>query len=146
MIRDDVVMADDVKVYEPVNLYGCFLEQGVSVGAFTEIGSGVRIGARTRVGAHCFIPAGVIVEEDCFISPGVQVSNDRHPEDRDHAWQPDRVLIKRGATIGMGCIILSGITIGERAFVAAGTLVTHDVADGEQLRNPRTTQSIQEWR
>ncbi len=39
------------------------------------------------------------------------------------------VLIKRGASIGIGAIIMPGVTVGRGAIVAAGAVVTKDVPD-----------------
>ncbi|MFW5982917.1 MAG: acyltransferase [bacterium] len=39
------------------------------------------------------------------------------------------VIIKKGASIGMGAIILPGVTIGEGAIVGAGAVVTKDVPE-----------------
>jgi acetyltransferase-like isoleucine patch superfamily enzyme len=38
-----------------------------------------------------------------------------------------KVVIRRGAYIGVGAIILPGVTVGEGAIVGAGSVVTKDV-------------------
>lgn len=103
--------------------------KGCSVGQFTEIDDGVVIGNNVRIGAFCFIPSGVTVEDDCFIAPRVAFSNDKHPPSKKAQW--GKILVKKGAVIGMGAVILPGITIGKKAVVGAGSVVTKDVPDDE---------------
>ena len=75
-----------------------------------------------------FIPEGVVIENDVFVAPGVFFSNDKYPPSSQKEW--GRILIKKGAALGMGAIILPGVTVGERAMIGAGSVVTKDVPDG----------------
>ena len=50
----DVKFGSDVKVIEPVNLYGCSIESGSFIGPFVEIQKGVRIGKATKIQSHSF--------------------------------------------------------------------------------------------
>jgi acetyltransferase-like isoleucine patch superfamily enzyme len=104
--------------------------KGVSIGQFTEIGPGVVIGNGVRIGAHCFIPEGVTIEDDCFIAPRVSFSNDKRPPSKKECW--GKILVKKGAAIGMGSIILPDVTIGEGALVGAGAVVTKDIPAWEK--------------
>ena len=45
----DVVFGPDVKVVEPVNLYGCSIGAGCFIGPFVEIQKSVAIGERTKI-------------------------------------------------------------------------------------------------
>jgi len=100
--------------------------KGCSIGQFCEIGNNVVIGNNVRISAFTFIPEGVVIEDDVFVAPRVSFSNDKHPPSGKDKW--GKILIKKGAVIGMGAIILPGVTVGENAIVGAGAIVTKDVA------------------
>ena len=137
MIADDVKLGEGVKVYHPslVNLYGCDIGDGSSIGAFVEIRRGVKLGKNVKVQAFAFIPEGVTIEDGVFIGPHVCFTNDLYPR----ATRPDGSLqtaddwklvpttIKKGASIGANATILCGVTVGENAMVGAGSVVTRDV-------------------
>ena len=139
MIKDDVVLGKDVKIYQPdlVNLYGCTIGDETSIGAFVEIRKGVVIGARVKIQAFCIIPEGVIIEDEVFLGPHIAFTNDRFPRAvnpdgsrmSETDWQLEKTLVKRRASIGGGVTIVGGITIGEGSMIAAGAVVTRDVPD-----------------
>ncbi len=54
-IRADVVFGEQVKVVQPVNLYGCTLGDHCFIGPFVEIQKGVTIGHHTKIQSHSFI-------------------------------------------------------------------------------------------
>jgi len=103
--------------------------KGCSIGQFCEIGNNVIIGNNVRIGAYTFIPEGVTIEDDVFIAPRVAFSNDKHPPSSKASW--GKIVVRKGAIIGMGSVILPGVTIGEKALVGAGSVVTKNVPDGE---------------
>ena len=67
----DVEFGKNVKIVEPVNLYGCTIADDCFIGPFTEIQKGAIIGSRTRIQSHSFICDMVSIGEDCFIGHGV---------------------------------------------------------------------------
>ena len=103
--------------------------KGCSIGQFSEIGNNVVIGNNVRIGAYTFIPEGVTIHDNVFIAPRVSFSNDKHPPAGKESW--GKIVVKKGAVVGMGAIILPGVIIGENAVVGAGSVVTKDVPDGE---------------
>lgn len=113
-----------------MNLYNCVIGEDCNIGAFVEIGGAV-LGNRVSIAAHCFIPPGVTIEDDVFVGPSTVFANDRHPPSRKSGrvpdWQPEKTLVKRGASIGAGACILPGVTIGEGARIGMGAVVTKDV-------------------
>ena len=132
----NVRLGKDVSIPHPelVNLYGCEIGAETKIASFVEIGRKVVVGARCKIGAHSFLCEGVTVEDEVFIGPAVKFVNDRFPRATTNGklqsasdWQPEKTLVRRGASIGCGCIILCGVTIGEGAMVAAGAVVTGDV-------------------
>ena len=54
-MENNVIKGTGVKIIEPVNLYGCTLQDIVFVGPFVEIQNDVIIGERTRIQSHIFI-------------------------------------------------------------------------------------------
>jgi acetyltransferase-like isoleucine patch superfamily enzyme len=90
---------------------------------------------RVRIAGNVLIdtlyPELVEIEDDVFITRGVTIVAHFTPTPFLRKYIPavefGRVVIKRGAYIGVNAIILPGITIGEGAIVGAGSVVTKDV-------------------
>ena len=119
----------NTKVWGNCNIYPTAkIGKGCNIGGGCEIGNKVIIVDNVRIGAMTFIPEGVVIEDDVFVAPGVFFSNDKYPPSSQKEW--GRILIKKGAALGMGAIILPGVTVGERAMIGAGSVVTKDVPDG----------------
>lgn len=138
LIADDVELGADVIVRDFVNLYGCKVGDGSTIGPFVEIQSGVTVGKRCKISSHSFICEGVTIEDEVFVGHGVTFTNDRDPHATNpdgklagpEDWRLEKTLVRRGASIGSGAVILPGITIGEGAMVGAGSVVTRDVPAG----------------
>src|SRR5688572_15914383 len=75
-INDDVEFGQNVKVVEPVNLYGCHIGNDCFIGPFTEIQKDVSIGNNTKIQSHSFICELVSIGNDCFVGHGVMFIND----------------------------------------------------------------------
>jgi len=130
-------LSEDVLVFKPdlVNIYGCTIGSGTTIGPFVEIQKNVVIGCRCKISSHSFICNGVVIEDGVFIGHGVMFTNDRYPRavtddgrlkgGDDWECVPSRVC--RQASIGSGAVLLPGITVGECAMVGAGSVVTRDV-------------------
>jgi acetyltransferase-like isoleucine patch superfamily enzyme len=70
--------------------------------------------------------SGVTLEDHVCIGHGVIFINDRHPSvegAETGAWTLERIVIRRGASIGSGAEIMAGVTVGEGADVATGRVV-----------------------
>ncbi len=93
------------------------------------IGRDVKIGNRVKIQAFCFIPDGITIEDDVFIGPGVKFANDKYPPSYGKYW--GKIIVHKGAVIGIGAIILPGIEIGEEAMIGAGSVLTKSVPAGE---------------
>ena len=135
VIAPDVKLGRDIKIYHFVNLYGCEIGDGSSIGSFVEIQKDARVGRNCKVSSHSFICEGVEIEDEVFIGHGVMFINDKYPRATTAAgelqtgadWEVVRTIVKRGASIGSNATIMCGISIGERAIVGAGAVVTRDV-------------------
>ena len=136
-IAQDVVLGKNVKIYEPVNLYGCRIGDNTTIGTFVEIQKKAKIGSNCKISSHTFICEGVGIEDNVFIGHNVTFINDLYPRatnkdgslQTDEDWSCIPTIVKKGASIGSSATLLCGITIGENAIVGAGSVVTKDVPD-----------------
>ncbi len=137
-IAPTVTLGSGVLIHHPdlVNLYGCTVGDGTSIGAFVEIQKNAAVGSRCKISSHSFICEGVTLEDEVFVGHGVMFINDRHPRataggrlQTEDDWELVPTRVRVGASIGSGAVILCGVTVGARAIVGAGAVVTHDVPD-----------------
>lgn len=135
----DVLFGDDVKIVEPVNLYGCTIGSGVFIGPFTEIQKDVSIGDRTKIQSHTFVCELVRIGDDCFIGHGVMFINDtfQHggPARGDKSlWKSTQ--IGNSVSIGSNATILP-VTICDKVVIGAGSIVTKNIVEsGVYVGNP----------
>ncbi|HEY3104417.1 MAG TPA: acyltransferase [Pyrinomonadaceae bacterium] len=138
VIAPDVKLGRDVKIHHFVNLYGCEIGDGSSIGSFVEIQKRARIGRNCKISSHSFICEGVTVEDEVFVGHGVVFINDKYPRattqsgalQNEADWKVVPTVVKSRASIGSNATILCGVTIGEGAIVGAGAVVTKDVPAG----------------
>lgn len=134
-MKVNVKEGDNVKVIEPVNLYGCDLKDGVFVGPFVEIQNDVIIGDRTRIQSHSFICSKVSIGKDCFIGHGVMFVNDKFV-DRKLSKDFLSTNIGNKVYIGSNATILP-ISICDDVVVGAGAVVTKNITEpGTYVGNP----------
>ncbi len=139
MINPNVVLGPDVRIPHPelVNLYGCTVGGGTSIGPFVEIQRGATIGQNCKISSHSFICEGVTIEDGVFVGHGVMFTNDRFPravnEDgslqSDSGWEVVATLVRSRASIGSNATILCGVVLGEGALIGASAVVTRSVPD-----------------
>lgn len=138
-VANDVVLGEGVVIHHPelVNLYGCSIGAGTTIGPFVEIQAGVVVGARCKISSHSFLCSGVTIADEVFIGHGVMFCNDRHPAAAVDGrlrgagdWRLEPVVVGRGVSIGSGAVILPGVIIGECARVGAGAVVRSAVPAG----------------
>lgn len=125
----NVIFGQDVKVVEPVNIYGCAIGDNCFVGPFVEIQKDVTIGKRTKIQSHTFICELVSIGDDCFIGHGVMFINDLFQ--RGGPAQGDKSLwmstnIGNHVSIGSNATILP-VDICDRVVIGAGAVVTKSV-------------------
>jgi acetyltransferase-like isoleucine patch superfamily enzyme len=97
----------------------CFIENDVIIGNNVTVKNGV------------YIWDGITLEDNVFIGPNVTFTNDKMPRSKKYPVVFQKVLIKKGASIGAASVILGGITIGENSMIGAGSVVTKDVPENE---------------
>lgn len=135
----NVQFGENVKVVEPVNLYGCKIGDGSFVGPFVEIQKDVTIGKRCRIQSHTFICELVTIGDDCFIGHGVMFINDLFSEggpargDKSK-WLPTQ--IGNNVSLGSNSTILP-VNICDNVVIGAGAVVTKDILEpGVYAGNP----------
>jgi len=136
-ISADVKLGKGVRLSKFINLYGCEIGDGTSVGAFVEIQKNARVGRLCKISSHTFICEGVSLGDGCFIGHGVVFINDKYPKavnekgglEKDEDWKNRLILTNVGdkVSIGSNATIMGGITIGDGAVIGAGSVVTKDV-------------------
>ena len=119
--------------------------EGTNIWQYCVVLPGAVIGNNCNICSHCFIENdvtignnvtvkcgeqlwdGIEIEDDVFIGPNVTFCNDRYPKSGNKNFKLEKVVVKKGASIGANATILPGVTIGENALVGAGAVVTKDV-------------------
>ena len=135
----DVQAGAGVTIVEPVNLYGCTLEDNVFVGPFVEIQAGVTIGRSTRIQSHSFICQLVTIGRDCFVGHGVMFINDLFSEGGPSGadgmgWKA--TYIGNRVSLGSNATILP-VRICDDVVIGAGSVVTKDITEaGIYAGNP----------
>mgnify|MGYP000942035457 CR=1 FL=1 len=120
----------EVKVVEPVNLYGCSIGDHCFIGPFVEIQKDVSIGKRCKIQSHTFICELVTIGDDCFIGHGVMFINDLFSEGGPAGgdktkWK--KTIIGNKVSIGSNATILP-VSICDNAVIGAGAVVTKDIS------------------
>ena len=135
----NVDFGSNVTVVQPVNLYGCKIDDECFIGPFVEIQKDVKIGKRCRIQSHTFICELVSIGDDCFISHGAMFINDLFaiggPAGGDHhLWKSTK--IGNQVSIGTNATILP-VSICDKVVVGAGAVVTKDISQaGIYVGNP----------
>jgi acetyltransferase-like isoleucine patch superfamily enzyme len=135
----DVQFGENVKIVEPVNIYGCSIGNNCFVGPFVEIQKDVSIGNNTKVQSHTFICELVTIGNDCFIGHGVMFINDLFsgggPARGDKSkWKSTK--IGNNVSLGSNATILP-IEICNNVVIGAGAVVTKNITQsGVYAGNP----------
>lgn len=135
----DVKFGKNIKVVNPVNLYGCAIGNNCFIGPFVEIQKKVSIGNNTKVQSHSFICELVTIGENCFIGHGVMFINDLFSGGgpamgNQSLWKS--TLIGDNVSIGSNATILP-VSICSNVVIGAGSVVTKDIKKpGIYIGNP----------
>ena len=135
----DVQFGENVKVVEPVNMYGCTIGANTFIGPFCEIQKNVNIGSHCKIQSHSFICEFVTIGSNCFIGHGVMFINDLFqdggPAGGDQTkWKS--TAIGKHVSIGSNATILP-VSICDGVVIGAGSVVTKDITEkGIYAGNP----------
>ena len=135
----EVAFGTNVKLVEPVNIYGCSIGDECFVGPFVEIQKDVFIGARTKIQSHSFICELVTIGDDCFIGHGVMFINDLFEDGgpaRGDKTKWKSTQIGNNVSIGSNATILP-VQICDGCVIGAGAVVTKNITEpGVYVGNP----------
>jgi len=135
----DVQFGKNVRLVQPVNLYGCTIGDDSFIGPFVEIQRNVFIGKRCKIQSHAFVCELVTIGDDCVISHGAMFIND--PFAHGGPAQGDRTLwratrLGNHVSIGTNATILP-VSICDHVVIGAGSVVTKDITEpGVYAGNP----------
>jgi len=135
----NVSFGENVKVVEPVNIYGCTIGANSFIGPFVEIQKDVTIGSHTKIQSHSFICELVTIGDHCFIGHGVMFINDLFktggPAQGNKAlWCETK--IGNHVSIGSNATILP-VNICDHVVIGAGAVVTKNITEsGIYVGNP----------
>ena len=126
----NIKFGSNLKIIEPVNIYGCKFEDDVFIGPFVEIQKNVVIGSRTKIQSHSFICELVSIGKDCVVSHGVFFTNDKFSNGRPakgdkSLWKS--TLIGNRVYIGSNSTILP-VNICDDVVIGAGSVVTKNIS------------------
>jgi acetyltransferase-like isoleucine patch superfamily enzyme len=119
-------LGKNVKIIEPVNLYGCTIGENCFVGPFVEIQKNAFIGNNTRVQSHSFICEGVTIGNNCLISHGTMFTNDKFDSPGLKPWIMRKTRVGNNVRIGANVTLLP-INIGDNSIIGAGAVITMNV-------------------
>ena len=120
-------IGENVKITEPVNIYGCIIGNNCFIGPFVEIQKNVIIGEKTRIQSHSFICDSVKIGKHCFIGHGTMFTNDLCIDSLNfESWIKRETEIGNDVRIGSNATILP-VIIGNNSIIGAGAVVTKDV-------------------
>lgn len=126
----NVDFGTNVKIIEPVNLYGCKIGNNCFVGPFVEIQKDVVIGNNCKIQSHSFICELVTIGDNCFIGHGVMFINDLFTQGGPAQGNKDlwkKTTIGNNVSIGSNATILP-VTICNNVVIGAGSVVTKNIS------------------
>ncbi|OFX73826.1 MAG: UDP-3-O-(3-hydroxymyristoyl)glucosamine N-acyltransferase [Bacteroidetes bacterium GWE2_29_8] len=135
----DTEFGENVKIIEPVNIYGCKIGNNVFIGPFVEMQKDVVIGDNCKIQSHAFICELVTIGNDCFISHGAMFINDLFQtggpaRGNKELWKS--TTIGNNVSIGTNVTVLP-VNICDNVVVGAGSVVTKDIKEsGIYVGNP----------
>mgnify|MGYP003989008811 CR=1 FL=1 len=135
----DVTFGTNVKIVEPLNIYGCSIGNDTFIGPFVEIQKDVTIGKNCKIQSHSFICELVTIGDNTVVAHGVMFINDLlatgKPANGDkNLWKS--TIIGNNVSIGSNSTILP-INICDNVVIGAGSVVTKDIKEsGIYLGNP----------
>jgi UDP-2-acetamido-3-amino-2,3-dideoxy-glucuronate N-acetyltransferase len=125
VLDEGVELGEDVKIWHFCHVMaGARIGPGALLSQGCFVGKDVTIGARVRIQNHVSVFDGVTLEDDVFVGPSAVFTNVRNPRAFVKRGPPfERILARRGATIGANATVLPGVELGVCSFVGAGALV-----------------------
>ena len=142
ILKSEIVNVDfgeNVKIVEPINIYGCKIGNNTFIGPIVEIQKDVNIGDNCKIQSHAFICELVEIGDNCFISHGAMFINDTFAQGKPaqgnkKLWKSTK--IGNNVSIGTNSTILP-IEICDNVVIGAGSVVTKNITQsGIYAGNP----------
>jgi UDP-2-acetamido-3-amino-2,3-dideoxy-glucuronate N-acetyltransferase len=94
------------------------------------IANDVVIGNNVKVQNNVSVYTGTIIEDDVFLGPSCVLTNVTNPRSQivRHSLY-EKIILRRGTTIGANATVVCGIELGRYCFIAAGAVIAKDVPD-----------------
>jgi len=130
LIKEDVIIGENSRIWHFCNLYGCKIGKNTQIGSYSEIKQDAEVGDNCRFQSYVFVPESTKIGNNVFIGPRVTFLNDKFPTTKKaiaKTWSLDAVVVEDEVTIGGGAVILPGVRICRGAFIGAGSVVTRNV-------------------
>ncbi|MBL4587450.1 MAG: N-acetyltransferase [Flavobacteriales bacterium] len=112
-----------------VILEGATIGNNCNICCHTFIENDVEVGNNVTLKSGVYLWDGITLEDDVFVGPNATFTNDKNPRSKQHQKKVNRIVVKKGASIGAGAVLIGPIQIGRYAMVGAGAVVTKDVPD-----------------
>lgn len=125
----NVSFGKNVKLIEPVNIYGCKIGDNTFIGPFVEVQKNVKIGKNCKIQSHCFVCELVTIKDNAFISHGVTFTNDKFYKGtpaKGNRKLYKCTIIGKDVSIGSNATILP-VSICDKTVIGAGSVVTKDI-------------------
>lgn len=135
----EIKAGKNVRIIQPVNLYGCIIGDNSFIGPFVEIQNSVKIGRNCKIQSHSFICELVTIGDNCFISHGVMFINDKFNNNgpakgNKLLWKETK--IGNNVSIGTNSTVLP-VSICDNVVIGAGSVITKDIKEpGVYAGNP----------
>lgn len=130
-VDGNVDIGDGTKIWHYSHVQsGAKIGRNCILGQNVNIANDVVIGDNVKIQNNVAVYTGTTVESDVFLGPSCVLTNVTNPraQVRRHSIY-EKILIRRGATVGANATIVCGITLGRYSFVAAGATISKDVPD-----------------
>ena len=115
----EVEFGKNVKIFGPINAYGCKIGDRTKIGPFVEIQKDVLISEDCIVSSHSFICSGVSIGKRTFIGHGVMFINDKFDSPEITNWNFKTTEIGQDVRIGSNATILP-VKIGDGPSIVTG--------------------------
>ena len=117
-----------------VVLPGAVIGEDCNICSHCFIENEVKIGNRVTLKAGVYLWDGIELEDDVFVGPNATFCNDKYPKSKNKEFKLEKILVKKGSSIGANATILPGVTIGRDVMIGAGAVVTKDVEDHSVIK------------
>ena len=135
----NTIFGENVRIIQPVNIYGCSVGTNCFIGPFVEIQKDVIIGENNKIQSHTFICELVSIGDNCFISHGAKFVNDTFSDGKPAGGDKTKwksTVIGNHVSIGTNATILP-VKICDNVVIGAGSVVTKDITQpGIYAGNP----------